>query len=255
MRKIVFIVFATLFFLPSAMADVSLNNSSTKELKKMLSDVEEELYSRGYTTLSKQGRIEKAESNLKNIVNRSSLKNAVIGSVLTAAVTAHPAGLLIGGLAGSMVGKSKRYEDAEKIFAEVEHEIIVDEDDFLTEGEVRLAAFAGDITLKEEVKQEFEETDGAMMVDIPDMNTEEEIVEVHKQQSPNINSAATTSGQVAQFVASNVDGGSNHAQANTSAYKSANAQPVKPELESCYGRNVGDRKARQQLPHCFYMMY
>lgn len=237
-------------------AEPAVDDVSVNELQGMLVDIETELESRGVSIRDKQGRIEKAQSRMQRLVNRGSWKNAIIGSVLTAAVTAHPAGILVGGVAGSMVGKSKNYDRVEEKLAVIEREILLDEDDFLTEEEMRLAAFSGDITLKEEVHEEFEETGETMLVDIPEVNTNE-VVDTFKKESPsNIqNTTVAASGQVAQFVASNVNGGSNHTQANTSAYENAYAQPSKPELESCYGRSVGDRKTRTQLPHCFYMMY
>lgn len=232
-------------------AESEVDDVSVHELHGMLQDIESELESRGVSIRDKQGRIEKAQSRMQRLVNRGSWKNAIIGSVLTAAVTAHPAGLLVGGVAGSMVGKSKNYDKVEERLAIVEREILLDEDDFLTDEEMRLAAFSGDITLKEEVHEQFEDTDETMLVEMPGVNSQKNGVEVFKQESspPMKNTAANAGGQVAQYVASNVDGGAS--QAGADQYQN---QP-KPELESCYGRSVGDRKERERLPHCFYMMY
>lgn len=238
---------------PLCAEEPAVDGASVNELQGMLQDIESELESRGVSIRDKQGRIEKAQSRMQRLVNRGSWKNAVIGGVLAAAVTAHPAGLLVGGVAGGMVGKSKDYNRVEEKLAVIEREILLDEDDFLTDEEMRLAAFSGDITLKEEVHEQFEETDETMLVDIPEVNIQEKVVEIFKKESsPNVNTTTAKAGHIAQFVASNVDGGASKAEATH--YESTRPQP-RPELESCYGRSEGDRKARERLPHCFYMMY
>jgi hypothetical protein len=116
----------------------SINTPKASLQLTSTADLEKELASRN----TREKRIETTEVNLKKLVNRKSVKKAVIGSVLTGAITAHPVGLLVGGLVGAFVGRSEKYDKVEEKIAEMEQEIIVDEDDFLTDEEVRLANFA-----------------------------------------------------------------------------------------------------------------
>ncbi|BCD96891.1 hypothetical protein [Marinagarivorans cellulosilyticus] len=244
-------------------AEGDVDAISTKELHGMLSDIESELESRGVSIRDKQGRIEKAESRFKKIVNRGSWKNAVIGSVLTAAVTAHPAGLLVGGIAGSMVGKSQKYDKAEEQFAAIEHEIIVDEDDFLTEGEIRLAHFAGeevDPSLLSGVES-VKELAMAPSGDEPFYGAEDSSVDEEGDintvdfELPETSPTATKQPQVMPMM--NVATSNGGAALNAMTQSVANQQSGgRMELESCYGRGAETAaQKRKRLPHCFYMMY
>ena len=139
MRKYWFYICIHFFLLvPPGYGAEALKSISTAELEK-------ELSLRGNT---REQRIEKTEKNLKKLVNRKSIKKSVVGSVLVGAVTAHPVGLLVGGLVGAFVGRAEKYEKVEEKIAEMEQDIIVDEDDFLTDDEMRLTNFAaGDETV------------------------------------------------------------------------------------------------------------
>lgn len=241
----------------------SVDDTSTQDLQHLLSDIRQELDKRGVSSETKEQRLEQAESRIKKLVNRGSWRNAVIGAVVAGAVTAHPAGLLLGGVAGSMSGKSKRYENAEEKFAEVEQEIIVDEDDFLTEGEVRLASFSGESDeipldqVDEYVAKKYgligEEGDsGEMIADGEAGNVEPMQNDLLPQFETSGDVLAQDSGyqKVTVANAQGVD-----AQQMQQAQKSAPVRNQSFELESCYGRSAGDRKSRENLPHCFYMMY
>ena len=256
-----FSVFTCLLLWGTA-AHSDIYENSTQELQLMLNNIEHELQARGATLEAKQERIKKSQSNLSKIVVKDSWKNAAIGAVIAAAVTAHPAGLVIGGLAGGMVGKSKKYEEAEEALAEIEHHIIVDEDDFLTEGEVRLATFSGggDIPIKkveEHIAKKYgligEEGDsGEMIADGEAGNVEPMQNDLLPQFETGGDVLAQDSGyqKVTVANAQGVD-----AQQMQQAQKSAPVRNQSVELESCYGRSAGDRKSRENLPHCFYMMY
>lgn len=260
MRLLIF----TLAFLGSvtSSADEPLHETSTHQLQTMLNNIEGELSSRGVSLEEKRQRIEKAESRMKKLVSRGSVRNAVVGSVLAAAVTAHPAGIIVGGLAGGLVGKSKRYSKAEEKLAMIEQDIIVDEDDFLTEGEVRLASFSGESDeipldqVEEYVAKKYglvgdEAADGEMIAEntleaanesaaMPEFDTDRE-------------SVVNQGNDYQQMTVANAQGVD--AKAVQQAHNTKPEKKSSFELESCYGRSAGDRKSRENLPHCFYMMY
>ena len=247
----------------SGVCDVS--EESTQELQFKLNSIEHELKSRGATLKKKQERIKKAESQFTKIINKNSWRNAVMGSVLAAAVTAHPAGLLVGGIAGSLVGKSKKYDKAEEQLAAIEYEIIVDEDNFLTEGEVRLANFAGEEIDRDLLDDETKIREQMLAV-APDNISheagggadfpEEDITAMDDVDfdRPSASPAATTRPEVMPMI--NV-AGAKAAQANNITQSVAGQQNGgRMELESCYGRNAETAaQKRKRLPHCFYMMY
>ena len=250
----------------SVVCDVS--DTSTQELQFMLNSIEHELENRGATLEKKQERIKKAESRFSKIINKNSWKNAVIGSVLTAAVTAHPAGLLVGGIAGSMVGKSKKYNEAEEQLAAIEYEIIVDEDNFLTEGEVRLARFAGDDVdpsmLDDEAKAR-EELLAVVPNEMPDERSD--ILRISDEDSDmgdvdfeRTSTSPTVTSQPKVMPMINVASGSGNPSVRSpnSMTQSVAGQKSggRMELESCYGRSSETAaQKRKRLPHCFYMMY
>lgn len=246
-----FIVFVCLG-VPSGFCDVSEN--STQELQLMLNNIEDELGARGATQEEKQERIDTVESQFLKIVNKNSWRNAVIGSVLMAAITAHPVGLLVGGVAGGLVGKSKKYSKAEEQLAAIEYDIIVDEDDFLTEGEIRLARFSGDsVTSIGEVKM--------LAGDSKKLTDDKEVVSVIPMSEPLVpentmpsfsEEVPTEKMPIAKSKTMTIASGTSTEELDAGAGESK-VMPSEQTLTSCYVG--GTNRTRKRPAHCFYMMY
>ncbi|HEY7774280.1 MAG TPA: hypothetical protein VIC26_13945 [Marinagarivorans sp.] len=266
MRKLTKCFILLSIFMLAGQGHCDIAENSTQELQVMLDDIKYELEERGEVLKKKQERIRDAESRFSKMINKNSWRNAVIGSVLTAAVTAHPAGLLVGGIAGGMVGKSKKYEEAEEQLAIIEHEIIVDEDDFLTEGEVRLANFAGDEV--DPHKLQVDDSSDKKLALAPsqtgafdDLSDEPpEGAELDTIDFERTSTSPNTTQQTKEMPMLNVAEAlpalplpARASRTNGIANQNANGRV---ELESCYGRDAeAAAKKRQRLPHCFYMMY
>lgn len=268
--RIVLVILVCIFTTTAVSGD-PLHETSTQELHLMLNNIEGELSSRGVSMEEKRARIRNAESRMKKLVSRGSVRNAIVGSVLAAAVTAHPAGILVGGVAGGLVGKSKRYSKAEEKLAIIEQDIIVDEDDFLTEGEVRLASFSGDsddipldrvdehIAKKYGLVGDGDEVQILAEGDGVNGDVEEAKVAAFAPEGSKpefANSPQMSSSQVngyQQVTVADAQGISRAQMQDAAAQNTRENNAF--ELESCYGRSAGDRKSRQNLPHCFYMMY
>jgi len=56
--------------------------------------------------VSKQDRLKAIEDDLKKLMANKSFRGSLLGGTLSAAATAHPAGLILGGIAGALVGRS-----------------------------------------------------------------------------------------------------------------------------------------------------
>ncbi|WP_156317014.1 hypothetical protein [Marinagarivorans algicola] len=80
-------------------------NDSTPQLQLMLNEIQQELDKRGVAPVAQEAD---TRSQFSRIIDNTSWRNVAIGSVLTAAVTSHPAGLLVGGVAGGMFNKIKK---------------------------------------------------------------------------------------------------------------------------------------------------
>jgi len=55
---------------------------------------------------SKQDRLKAIEDDLKKLMANKSFRGSLLGGTLSAAATAHPAGLILGGIAGALVARS-----------------------------------------------------------------------------------------------------------------------------------------------------
>ncbi len=262
--------------IPIFLLSVSINAADVLK-SATTSDLEKELASRN----TREKRIETTEANLKKLVNRKSVKKAVIGSVITGAITAHPVGLLVGGLVGAFVGRAEKYEKVEEKIAEMEQDIIVDEDDFLTGEELRLADFASGnesvITVFEDPEEGvFDDSEIAASAPAPEnyqaattANNLPKITVANRPPSSNVNNSVAKTSRVDsnQLVAANqkittavmptskpnplptpansdaVFGGAQ--VASLALDQSVPVNPLHPreKLESCYKR--GDAKTTQ----------
>jgi len=83
------------------------------------------------------------KKGLNKLIIKNSIPNTLIGSLIGAAATIHPAGLVVGGIAGVLQGKSKRYEEAQGKLHEMEKEILSTQDYDITPEEIRLAKYSG----------------------------------------------------------------------------------------------------------------
>ncbi|OUR90585.1 hypothetical protein A9Q81_19060 [Gammaproteobacteria bacterium 42_54_T18] len=90
----------------------------------------------------KEIRLEIVRNSIKKMVLKNSTSNSVLGGVIGAVATAQPAGLLLGGVAGILQGKSMRYEEAQAKLHKMEKAILASEDYELTAEEIRLAAYS-----------------------------------------------------------------------------------------------------------------
>ena len=245
-RQILIIPLLAMYCVSVTAEDV--DKMSTENLQQMKNTIDSELEFRGVSMASKRERIQKSESNLKKIVNKQSIKSAVIGGVLAAAATAHPIGLLVGGGVGGLMGKSKRYDEAEQKFAELEQQIIVDEDDFLTEEEMQLSELAeGRKTMSD---SGIDDDDIELYDDMPNVDSvageksewqrDSEMDPMSESQPPEeLTSLPNLAKQRKTNMALNRQDG--------------------PDLSSCYrqrARREGDKTLSRDIPaHCFYMMY
>ena len=91
----------------------------------------------------KEIRISTVKNSLDWMILKKSSSNGIIGSLAAALTTAHPLGLLVGGVTGAYQGKSARYEEAQGKLNEMEQEILISKDYELTSEELRLASYAG----------------------------------------------------------------------------------------------------------------
>ena len=250
----------------------ALKGASTYDLEKSLQSIEQELAMR----TTRIDRIKTTESNLKSLANKKSWKKAIVGSVITGAVTAHPVGLLVGGIVGAFVGRSEKYEKIEEKIAEMEQEIIVDEDDFLTAEEIRLANFAGDA-----IPAVYDDPENGIFQEPVMVQVLEPELDYEKQEPPaTINKkgeppkmatlippkkpapveAQNNAGTAGQAV---VFGGAQAASLDVAMNTPPEEPKVAPkaDLTSCYQQSQGNgvkRSRREEiraLPHCFYMIY
>ena len=238
---------------------------TTPQLQRQLFSIESELEQRGISAEKKRKRLQESTSRIKKLMTSKTAKNAVVGGVIAAAVTAHPAGFIIGGLAGGMVGKSKRYDEAEEALAEIEQQIIVDEDDFLTEGEVRLAAFSGeaDELSRDQVDEQLMakyQLDDQLKEDQPEQMMASQQAG-RPQSEPQSSSLYTDNGSGFKSEKSPQEVDYQYQQVAVANALDAQPEPSKPTerklqpLASCYETQEGERLTREQMPHCFYMMY
>lgn len=91
----------------------------------------------------KEIRISTVRNSLDWMILKKSSSNGIIGSLAGALTTAHPLGLLVGGVTGAYQGKSTRYEEAQGKLNEMEQEILASKNYELTSEELRLASYAG----------------------------------------------------------------------------------------------------------------
>ena len=172
----------------------------------------------------KEIRISTVKDSLDWMILKKSSSNSIIGSLAGALTTAHPLGLLIGGVTGAYQGKSTRYEEAQGKLNEMEQEILATKNYELTSEELRLAAYAGtdlyeklSITPPSEIKAEAIKITNNTVLEIP---------------PPTITSVQTTA-----------------------------PQPDTPKIPGCYGLTDNPSNAlnafqkRQLSTKCFYSMY
>lgn len=91
----------------------------------------------------KQRRFDIAKGGIYRLIYKNSFRNTFWGGLIGAAATVHPAGIVLGGVAGTLQGKSKRYEEAQSKLHEMEREIFASKDYEVTDEEIRLAQYTG----------------------------------------------------------------------------------------------------------------
>lgn len=292
----VFIVFV--FLLGGAKAycePEAIEAASDKQLTIMLERVKKELDARGITPKEKQTRMQKAKGRFKRLFNRVSWKNAAIGSVLTAAVTAHPAGLVVGGLAGVLVGKGKRVEKSEAKIAEQQQSVNVDTVDVLTKDDEQVAVFTGDNANKplQHKTGDYQATSDLTAVNIqqspasaaaPSAINSSAInsLDINNASSGTQASASNVSSALSAVVVNPINLASNkkampsaqllvqkslaqksltQAQLTASHAENRTVSPVSASQPQPAKRDLtscyvgGTDKKRERPPHCFYMMY
>ncbi len=91
----------------------------------------------------KEIRISTVKNSLDWMILKKSSSNTIMGGLAGALTTAHPVGLLLGGVTGAYQGKSTRYEEAQGKLHEMEQDILVSKDYEITSEEFRLASYSG----------------------------------------------------------------------------------------------------------------
>lgn len=91
----------------------------------------------------RQRRFELAKKGLHKLIYKNSMPNSLFGGTIGALATAHPTGLVLGGIAGLLQGKSHRYEEAQGKIHLMEREIFSSKPYELTDEEIRLALYTG----------------------------------------------------------------------------------------------------------------
>ncbi|PCJ46761.1 MAG: hypothetical protein COA99_02185 [Moraxellaceae bacterium] len=131
----------------------------------------------------KQKRFEIAKKGIYQLMGKNAVPNSLIGGLLGAAATVHPAGIILGTIAGTLQGKSKRYEEAQAKLHEMEKDIFQSKDHEVTAEEIRLASYTGaDLSeffalappSEEEIAAQEEEAIAALIEEIT--GSEEEMV-------------------------------------------------------------------------------
>ncbi len=88
-------------------------------------------------------RFDIAKKSLNKLIYKNSIPSTIWGGVIGAAATVHPAGVLLGGAAGTLQGKSKRYEEAQSKLYQMEKDIFASQDHEVTDEEIRLSLYTG----------------------------------------------------------------------------------------------------------------
>ena len=91
----------------------------------------------------KQRRFELAKKGISKLIYKNSMPNSVLGAAIGTIATSHPAGLILGGFAGVLQGKSDRYEEAQGKIHAMEKEIYASGAYEVTSEEIRLAKYTG----------------------------------------------------------------------------------------------------------------
>lgn len=115
---------------------------SSQVLLQKVASLEQALSKREVKERAQLSRIKRVEKGLNKLVTKKSFKTSIMGTVLSAAATAHPVGAIVGGVVGAIIGRGDDYEAVESKLHEMEQDIIVSEEDFLTAEELRLADFS-----------------------------------------------------------------------------------------------------------------
>ncbi len=91
----------------------------------------------------KERRFEIAEKGIKKLIYKNAIPNSLYGGTIAALATTHPVGLVLGGFAGLLQGKSDRYEEAQGKIYQMKKDIFDSADHEVTLDEIRLAYYTG----------------------------------------------------------------------------------------------------------------
>ena len=181
----------------------------------------------------RQRRFELAEKGLHKLIYKNSVPNTIFGSTLGAIATAHPTGLILGGISGLLQGKSHRYEEAQGKIHLMEREIFASKPYELTDEEIRLALYTG---------ADLSEFSNHSQVANTDVSTIEDLTKIEKQEEAIENSPAPEEITPVQEIAVIVE----------------TIQPTAPDVDYCHDLAMGNTKPvdnatrRELVTFCYY---
>ena len=184
----------------------------------------------------KEIRISTVRNSLDWMILKKSSSNGIIGSLAGALTTAHPLGLLIGGVTGAYQGKSTRYEEAQGKLNKMEQDILISKDYEITSEEFRLASYAG--------------------TDLYEILSMTPPVEILIEDAPTPSETMITDAKIINDITLDITPSPTIVPEQISV-----AQTEKVQLPGCYGltgnpsKSLSTIQRRQLSTKCFYSMY